>query len=268
MNYLSCIVFGVLPSFIWLCFYLRKDAHPEPKTLVLKIFFYGMLATIPAALLEIGILNGIGKLSLSPMVTIVLSTFLGVALIEEVSKYLAAKKGVFDNPELDEPTDVMLYMIIAALGFAALENILGLFKLGNSLPTNTLSFFPTSFDFWEQLFYTTLPFFFLRFLGATFLHTLSSGTLGFFLALSFLETKNRRRLLILGFLIAISLHGLFNLSLSNPDLIYSHLGIKIETEEGISYSIFLIPLIILITLAIFVSLAFKKLQKLKSVCKI
>jgi hypothetical protein len=47
------------------------------------------------------------------------------------------------------------------------------------------------------------------------------------------------------------------------------LGIEIEGAEGnISYSIFLIPSIILITLAIFVSLAFKKLQKLKSVCKI
>jgi len=249
-NHLLYIIFGVLPSFIWLLFYLRKDVHPEPKTMVLKIFFYGMLITVPAIILEILILGIIEGLNLPSIIIIILSAFLGVALIEEILKYLAAKRGVLNNPELDEPTDVMLYMIIAALGFAALENVLGLFKLGTSLLADTLSFF------------------FLRFLGATFLHTLSSGTLGFFLAFSFFYTKRRRELLIFGFLIAIFFHGLFNLSFSNPDLIYPYLGITIETEGDISYLIFLIPAIILISLAIFVSFGFKKLQKLKSVCKI
>jgi RsiW-degrading membrane proteinase PrsW (M82 family) len=42
----------------------------------------------------------------------------------EIFKYLVVRFKVIKNPAFDEPTDIMLYMIIAALGFAAVENIL------------------------------------------------------------------------------------------------------------------------------------------------
>ncbi|PIU16596.1 hypothetical protein COT20_00095 [bacterium (Candidatus Gribaldobacteria) CG08_land_8_20_14_0_20_39_15] len=235
MSYPLYIIFGLLPSFIWLSFYLRKDAHPESNRMVLKIFFYGMLAALPAAFLEMGIFQEFGKLNLSPFLIIVLNTFLGVALIEEVLKYLVVRGKVLGSPEFDEPIDAMLYMIIAALGFAALENILILFRLG-----------PTF------LFGQTLGVSILRFLGATFLHALASGTVGYFLALSFFEIKKGVKLLSFGLGISILLHGLYNFSI-------------IEIEGSLR---FLIPLVILIGLAIFLTFAFKRLQKMKSVCKI
>ncbi|MDP1538537.1 MAG: PrsW family glutamic-type intramembrane protease [bacterium] len=203
--------------------------------MVLKIFFYGMLMALPAILLEMGILKVLGELKLPLILLTFLSIFIGIALVEELLKYLVVKEKVLDHPEFDEPVDVMLYMIIAALGFAAAENILILFSLG-----------PTF------LFGNVFTISVLRFWGATFLHALSSGVLGYFLALSIFETKKRGRLLIIGVIIATLLHGLYNFSIMELEGIFS----------------WLIPIVILISLAIFLAFAFKRLKKLKSVCKI
>lgn len=235
MSYPFYIFFGVLPSIIWLLFYLRKDAHPESNPMVLKIFFYGMLAAIPAVFLEIGIFGEFNKLNFSPIVIAILNVFLGVALVEESLKYLAVKGKVLNSPEFDEPIDAMLYMIIAALGFAALENILILFPLGPAFLAKE-----------------AISISILRFLGATFLHTLCSGTVGYFLALSFFEAKKRTMLVASGLGISTLLHGLYNFSI-----------MEVEGDFRL-----IIPGIILIVLAIFVSLGFKRLKKLASVCKI
>ena len=243
MSYSLYTFFGILPSVIWLMFYLKRDSHPEPKRMVLKIFFYGMLAAVPAVLLEIGILEEFKSLpavfaqhpNFSPFLLSILNIFVAVALVEEFLKYLVVKGKVFNSSEFDEPLDIMLYMIISALGFAASENILILFSLG---PTFLL----------EKTFSISV----FRFFGATFLHALCSGLLGYFIALSFFETKNRIKLLIAGLGIATLLHGLYNFSI-------------IEIEGNLA---FFIPILILISLAIFTVLGLKKLKKLKSVCKI
>ncbi|MDP2663944.1 MAG: PrsW family intramembrane metalloprotease [bacterium] len=235
MSYPFYIIFGVLPSIIWLLFYLRKDTHPESSRMILKIFFYGMLIAFPAILFEIGLLQEIKRFDFSPLIISLLSVFVGVAMVEELLKYFVVKEKVLNSAEFDEPIDTVLYMIIAALGFAAAENILILFSLGPAFvleKTISLSVF--------------------RFLGATFLHVLASGILGYFLAMSICQTKYRGRLLLSGLVIAILLHGLYNFSI-----------IELGGEAS-----FFIPLIILISSAIFLTAAFKKLKKLKSVCKI
>jgi len=235
MSYPLYIIFGVLPSIIWLLFYLRRDVHPESNRQVIKIFFYGMIAAIPAILLEMGIFKISDELNFSPVLLSILNIFLGVALVEEFLKYLVVREKAFTHAELDEPIDVMLYMIIAALGFAASENILILFSLG-----------PTF------LFGETFSISVFRSLGATFLHALCSGAFGYFLALSFFELKNQTKFLVFGLGIATLLHGLYNFSI-------------MKLEGSLS---FLIPLFILIGLAIFFAFALKRLKKLKSVCKI
>jgi RsiW-degrading membrane proteinase PrsW (M82 family) len=248
MSYLLYIFFALLPSLAWLCFYLRKDAHPESNRMIVKIFLYGMLIALPAALIELGFYEFSSKLKLSQTIIFCLNIFIGVALVEEFLKYLIIKEKIIHDSEFDEPLDAMLYMMITALGFAALENILILFHLGQIFLIGkvlTISIF--------------------RFLGATFLHALCSGLIGYFLALSFFETKRKFYLIISGLAIATILHGLYNLSIINPSLIYQPLGITMTLGESLK---FILPVIILISLALFVSLGFKKLRKLKSVCKI
>ena len=232
MNWLLYLTLGLAPSIIWLLFFLKKDIHPEPKGMVLKIFFFGLLITLPAIFIERGIFEEFVKLNLPQILYI----FFGIALVEETLKYLVVKEKVVSDPEFDEPLDAMLYMIISALGFAALENLLFFFS-------------PEIFllQFEEILILVSF-----RFITATFLHALCSGLVGYFLAQSFFETKNRFKLITTGLGIATILHGLYNFS--------------IMTMEGPGR--FLIPLIILIGLAFVISLGFKKLEKMKSICKI
>lgn len=236
MSYLLFLIFGLAPSIIWLLFFLRKDVHPEPKGQVIKIFFYGILAAIITALIEIGIGRGVSKINLPRDLISFLYIFFGIALIEEVLKYLVVKRKVLSSPEFDEPIDAMLYMIISALGFASLENIL-------IFLSSEVLFLPIG----ETLILASF-----RFISATFLHALCSGLIGYFLALSFFEIKSRNKLLIEGIFLATTLHGIYNFSI-----------IKIEGNLS-----FVIPIIILISSAFAVSSGFRKLEKMASVCKI
>ncbi len=234
MKFLIYIFFGIVPSIIWLLYYLRKDSHPESNRMILKIFFYGMLIAILAALIEIGFYKGLRTFDLPLLLVTILDVFIGIALTEEGLKYLVVRQKVLKSPEFDEPIDLMLYMIIAALGFVALENILLLWG-------------------YQQIhLYETIGITIARFISATLLHALCSGTLGYFVALSIFESKRRTILLFEGFGIAILLHGFYNFSI-----------MIIEGPMRI-----IIPVIILLGLAWFVSSAFKKLSRIKSVCKI
>jgi RsiW-degrading membrane proteinase PrsW (M82 family) len=234
MNYSLYIFFGLVPSIIWLLFYLRKDKNPEPVRMILKIFFFGFLAALPAVLIEMGILDFVDSLKLgNSLLPCLIKIFIGVAFIEEFLKYMVIREQALKTREFDEPVDAVIYMIIAALGFAGAENILIFFSLGpNFLFTDVLSL---------GLF---------RFLGATFLHALCSGTLGYFIAIS--AYKTRKRIFMLGLAIVTLLHGLYNFSI-----------IELRAPWNA-----LIPLVILLGLAIFLAEAFKKIKKLKSISRI
>ena len=55
MNQLLILGSALLPAILLLLFIYHKDSKPEPKKLLLKAFFIGVLITIPIILLELGI---------------------------------------------------------------------------------------------------------------------------------------------------------------------------------------------------------------------
>lgn len=176
---------GLIPALFWLWFWLREDRErPEPYLLIALAFIGGMMV-VPLAL---------------PLQKLALDTYSGDNVIfiwvitEETLKYAAALLMVLWNKAVDEPIDVIIYMIAIALGFAALENALFIF--------NPL----VSGDFADS----ALTGFF-RFLGATLLHVLASGTVGAFLAFAFFKSNTVKLLWgTFGLFIAIVLHALFN----------------------------------------------------------
>ena len=205
MFYLIAIPLALVPSLIWLFYYLKKDVHPEPNQLIIKVFVWGMIATILTAIAiliyarveESLVAQGLSILNYLPHIfTVSLFVIFFNAFWEEALKYLVVRFSILKNPEFDEPVDAMEYMIISALAFAAVENIL----------------IATSYSDLKNL-YIIL---FVRFLGATLIHVLSSATLGFFLAKAIFWKKNRQRfplragIVMLGLLIATSLHAVFN----------------------------------------------------------
>lgn len=191
LSYILTFVLAAVPAIIWLLFFLREDTHPEPKRLIALAFMAGAIASIPVLGLQLLFQN---------FVTSALHNFLfliiGLAFIEELFKFLAARFSIGSNPAFDEPIDAMIYMIAAALGFATIEN---LFIVGSELGSVTLASVLTAVS--------TLGF---RFIGATLLHSLASGLVGFTWAQGKIK-KRVGRYVTVGIIVATMLHAAFNL---------------------------------------------------------
>ena len=242
LSYLIYLFFGVLPSILWLWLYLKKDKNPEPKFLLFKIFVYGGLITIPTVFLQKFALEQIPILYFSSPLIFLITTLFLMALIEEVFKFLVIKINVLKNPEFNEPIDAMIYMITASLGFAAAENFLVLvFSANQGLAYNSLHLISEEI-IWGNVFQISL----VRFVGATFLHTLCGAIIGFFIGLSFFK-KEKEKLILPALFLATILHTLYNFSI-------------IKINEGWST---IIPFTFLIILYFFVSFCFKKLKQIK-----
>jgi RsiW-degrading membrane proteinase PrsW (M82 family) len=220
------LIFGLLPSLLWLSFYLREDVKPEPKKLILLIFFLGFLSTLPAIFFQFLFLKFLPSTAISPLFFNFIKYFFIVALIEEFFKFFVVATFIFGHPEFEEAVDGMIYMIVSALGFAAAENVL--------LSLDLVSF--------TEILGVSI----LRFLSGTFLHALSSGILGYFLAVYYFKER-KWNLLLVGLLLATFLHGLYNFSI-------------IMIERG--WQIFF-PFLILLSSAIFVSFLFQRLKGIK-----
>jgi len=229
------IFLGVLPSLVWLFYYLKKDLHPEPKKMIIRIFLWGAFITLPVFFVQVGLTSLIGLVKIDTLAKNLIYWFIIISFSEEFFKYLVVRIKVFNSPNLDEPLDIMLYMVISALGFAAIENVLYL------VPTiGQISF--------EKALVIDL----IRSIGAVFLHTLCSAVIGYSLAISFCEVKWKRTIALTGIVLATALHGLYDFS--------------IMTLEGNIR--FIIPAIVVLTLAFIVFVGFEKLKKMKGICKI
>jgi RsiW-degrading membrane proteinase PrsW (M82 family) len=179
---------GIIPALFWLWFWLREDkVHPEPKVLIGTAFVAGMLV--------VGLVL--------PLQQYAMQRFSGHNLvfvwviIEEALKFSAALIVVLWNRAVDEPIDAIVYMISIALGFSALENALFIFN-------------PLSDGDYVNSFVTGN----FRFLGATLLHVLASGTVGIAMALSYYKRSAVKVIAAtLGLFIAIILHALFNFTI-------------------------------------------------------
>jgi len=185
---------GIIPSLFWLWFWLKEDEeHPEPKVLVTIVFIMGMIAVMLVLPIQKFIQDHIGSYE---------GKLVLWACAEEILKYLAVLIILCKTHNADKPIDWPIYLITAALGFAALENMLFLLKIFPSSIGTTLSLSTGN----------------LRFLGANLLHTISSAIVGISIGVSFYMKKwERDCFLVAGFLIAIALHSAFNFFIIRND---------------------------------------------------
>lgn len=244
MRYFLFAVFGMLPSIAWLFFYLHKDEHPEPKNMLFLVFLLGGAigpVAILAQFLAIKIFETffypIGLTHFIPQATsfFLINIIIFAPLSEELLKYLVVKWQVLKNSAFDEPIDAMIYLIVGALGFAAVENMLNIFLMPNVT---------TQLAFSQSI---------ARFLSATLLHALASGMFGYFLALSLLNFKKRKLLFWSGFTMATLFHSFYN-----------YLVWLIEFDK-----IFVLALaLLLIIMAAIVGWQFRQLRKQIAICKI
>jgi RsiW-degrading membrane proteinase PrsW (M82 family) len=211
------LLLGVLPSLFWLAFFLTEDAaRPEPRRTIRSLFFAGFGAAVLAAGAEFYFLQ---RYLITLQAEHPFYVLLIFAFIEELVKFLVTYFLVRRLKEFNEKIDAIIYMITVALGFAALENIL--IFLGAE----------TSNQFVELIT--------LRSVGATLLHALASGILGFYWA---------EKRLIQGLAAATILHWGFNV-----------LTLTFQTKE-----IYALPLLLLAALFLFYDFEVVKAEENKN----
>ncbi len=234
MIYFSLFVFAVLPSFLWLLYCLKKDVHPEPKHLILYVFITGAVFAVIGYFFQKTVASLLFSFFENIPLLILFAPFfykfVVVAFSEELLKYLAFFFTISNHPELDEPVDLIIYMITAALGFAALENFIILSSVDISM---------------QEMAKISV----IRFFSGTFLHALTSGILGGFLA--FYYHYSKKSILVWGIVLVSFLHGIYNLLAERIDQL----------------PFFFLLLFFFFLLATALTLLIEKTKKMKSVCQ-
>ncbi len=206
---LTLLTLGILPSLIWLFYFLEKDKEPEPRLMILLVFIFGITGAGIAAMIQEPLrtyIYSIDTANFSNLELVLISlfdSFFAVSLLEETAKFLAffVAGFIFIRRELDEPVDFIIYMITAGLGFAALENYY-YFSMATS-------------EIMAELI-------FLRFAITTFFHAIVAGILGYFIALSVRDKSYY--IVVLGLIVVSFMHTLYNILIqlmtTSHDLIY------------------------------------------------
>jgi RsiW-degrading membrane proteinase PrsW (M82 family) len=179
-----------LPIYAWLNILLERDPRKEPKIFILLTFLIGGATTILAIFVEKPLLfNFLPEelLDYARFDLYIIFTFI-FAAIEEILKFTLPRATIFHVKSFDEPIDGMIYMGVAGLGFAFVENILF------SLKADILN---------------AIPIITVRGLSSNLLHLIASGIVGYSFILGILN--NKRTIFYLGLLIASLLHTLYNL---------------------------------------------------------
>jgi len=183
------VALGILPPIIWLLFWLREDAHPEPKKEIVLVFFSGMASVVVALILENTFLeaNSFLKKVFGYSIGIFqIFNLLSFALIEELSKTGAAFFTAIKSKYFDEPEDGIIYLVTAALGFAAAEN--ALFIAGSLKVGISQSILVSAFRF----------------------HVSSAAIIGAGFAFSFYHKTHRIKEIVFAIILATLLHAFYN----------------------------------------------------------
>lgn len=125
MSFILIPLLSVLPCALWLWYFYSRSVYKRPPLRVIAFtFLFGSISTFIALPLNI-----LGQTVLRNMFgngvwVRVLVLFLIVGPVEELCKLLAVTGYAYRRREFDEPLDGVIYSATAALGFAAIENVI------------------------------------------------------------------------------------------------------------------------------------------------
>lgn len=162
-------------------FYLRDSLEPEPISMVIRSFIFGVLLVIPIMVIQYVMQNEWNWRD-----GIVAEIFQS-AVVEEFFKWMVIYFTAYKHVEFDEPYDGIVYAVAVSLGFATLENLFYLILNGLDIA------------FWRAL----LP---------VSSHALFAVWMGYYLGLAKFSrgVRKERIFLWVSVLLPISLHALYN----------------------------------------------------------
>lgn len=133
MNTIISLFLTFLPIYLICLFVYNKDNKKEPKKFLRKLFIFGILSCIPAAIIELIIEPLFGDINKLNLFYLFIYVALGIALVEELCKWIIVYKKAYNHKEFDQTYDAIVYSVFVSLGFACLENILYCFSSNNIL---------------------------------------------------------------------------------------------------------------------------------------
>ena len=128
---------SILPSIVLgLYIYKNDKVEKEPKSLLIKLFLGGIVSVI-LTLMSTSLFTRIFPIldyeNSTNLLSLFISVFIGIALIEEVSKYIMLKKISWKSNDFRYIYDGIVYAVFVSLGFATIENILYVLNGGISV---------------------------------------------------------------------------------------------------------------------------------------
>lgn len=180
-QWIFVIFSALLPALFWLVIWYQKDsADPEPKRMILRAFFLGMLGVVPFLVLRIMLDQSPNLLEFwrffehkSLWVSSIILAILLAGLEEFVKHFSVLRLGKSYNVHFDQILDGVIYSVSAALGFAFVENVVYFCTVLWSIGITS--------DFWSI--------FLFRSFGTMLGHTIFSGIFGYFWGYAFFSRK-------------------------------------------------------------------------------
>ena len=128
MQNISAMLFlCIIPIILILLFVYHKDKKKEPIFLLLVLFCLGIvscflvLKVVDLLKLVFPFMNM--TIKEMDLINLILYAFFGVALVEELCKWIMVFTVGYHNKEFEETYDILIYAVFVALGFAFFENI-------------------------------------------------------------------------------------------------------------------------------------------------
>ncbi len=133
MDYYNVLtIAAVVPGLVYAAYlYIRDRKEKEPLWLLALMLFGGLLATVASFFLEMFADSVLTQIFRYPNTLYYLaSAFIGVALIEEGTKYLALNIFSWRSKHFNCLYDGLIYSVFVSLGFAISENLLYVYSYG------------------------------------------------------------------------------------------------------------------------------------------
>ncbi len=176
---------AVIPN-LAVCIYIfyNDRYNREPPLNLIFSFLLGMIIIVPTMTVEVAVNKYFSKNVLS----IIAGAYLGVALVEEISKFLVLRYYCFTRKSFDEPLDGIVYSIMVGMGFATVENVFYVYEYGFS---------------------TAL----VRMITSVPAHTTFAIIMGYYIGTARFDWVNRHSLFLKGILGAAFAHGTYDVFL-------------------------------------------------------
>lgn len=179
------ILVAIVPGLVISYYIFHIDKYERESFLPLAIcFLLGILATFPALWAQ-EYLDSLGFDEVGSLLRTFVYALVGVALVEEVGKFICLVAYPYHRPFFNEPLDGIVYSVMIGMGFATFENIL----------------YAQSFGIETIL---------VRAITAVPAHGAFGVIMGYFVGLAKFDSDRKYWLLFQGLLFSVTLHAIYD----------------------------------------------------------